>query len=159
MGMRKIFLSLMSTALVLLLLACSSQNFKNDNQLSEASADNVKGSDKKPTTTDEVVEKEVETLKETSIESFLKENPNYKKENIESRWAVILDIDPGRNKEHLKITIRDQDTQGILILNEKKQKSSHLKKGQNIIIVTGKAWAESIPLQNTSLKLEVLDVL
>lgn len=96
---QSLLLSLMSVALVFLLIGCSSQ--------------------------EEVYKKEIESLKISLIEDVLKENPEYSYDALESRWAVVQDVVPGRTSENnLKVKVIDQQSKDILILRNDKHNLS-----------------------------------
>ncbi|MCT1404076.1 hypothetical protein M4D81_34270 [Paenibacillus sp. p3-SID867] len=139
--MKKSASSLISILLVLFLMACSSsennivKNIENENQTTEDSFDSHKIGD----------------LKKSTLEHFVIENPNYKKENLESRWVEVINIQ--NSNEQFFVTVKDQESNERLILKNETQDLSSLQVGENIIIVTTKTWLESNPLQNNVLKL------
>ncbi len=156
--MKKVFISLILTMVVVVFLAaCSSQDLDNSKVLTVNSINNVEGSEEKESKTkDQLSEKQFETQKETLMESFLIENPEYEKENLESIWALVLDVVPSKDENQLSVKIKDYDTQEILILKDEKEKLSDIKKGQDIVAITTKLWKQSAPPQNSPLKLIIL---
>lgn len=155
--MKKVLISLVLTMVVVFLAACSPQDAEDGKQLTVNHINNVEVSiEKDNKTKDQVNEKEYENQREDLMKSFLSENPEYKKENIESIRALVIDIVPSQNERQLSIKIRDYDTQEILTLRDEKEKLSALKEGQDIVVVTTKLWKQSAPPQNSPLKLIVL---
>lgn len=155
--MKEVFISLVLTMVVVFLAACSPQDAEGGKELIVNHIYNVEDSEEKEhKTNDQVNEKEYENQRESLMDSFLSENLEYKKENIESIRALVLDIVPSQNERQLSVKIRDYDTQEILTLRDEKEKLSALKKGQNIVVVTTKLWKQSSPPQNSPLKLIVL---
>ena len=155
--MKKVLTSLILTMVVVFLAACSLQNVEDGKELTVNPINNVEGSEERENETkDQWNDKEFETQKETVIESFLVENPEYEKENIESIRALVLDIVPSKNENQLSVKIKDYDTQEIFILKDEKEKLAGIKKGQDIVAITTKLWKQSAPPQNSPLKLIVL---
>ena len=155
--MKKVLISLILTMVVVFLAACSPQEVEGGKGLTVNPINKVEGSEENEyKTKDHLSEKKIETQKETFIESFLDENPEYEKENIETIRAVVLDIVPSKNENQLSVKIKDYDTQEILILKDEKEKLAGIKKGQDIVAITTKLWKQSAPPQNSPLKLIVL---
>lgn len=156
--MRKNLISLILTMVVILLAVCSPQGVEGGKGLKVDYVNNIEGSEENENKTkDQLSVKKLETQKETLIKSFLIENPEYEKGNIESIWALVLDVFPSKNESQLSVKIRDYNTQEILILKDEKEKLSDLKKGQDIVAITTKLWKQSAPPQNSPLKLIVLE--
>lgn len=155
--MKKVFISLLLTMVMIFLAACSPQDVEGGKGLTVNLINNVEGSEERENETkDQWNDKEFETKNETLMESFLVENPEYEKENIESIRAFVLDIVPSKNENQISVKIKDYDTQEILILKDEKEKLTGIKKGQDIVAITTKLWKQSAPPQNSPLKLIVL---
>ncbi|WP_160031725.1 hypothetical protein [Paenibacillus sp. An7] len=155
--MRKVLTSLILTMVVIFLASCSSQDMEASIGLIVNPINNAEGSEGRGNKTkDQWNDKEFETLRDTVIESFLTENQEYEKENIEGMRALVLDVVPIKNENQISVKLRDYDTQEILILKDEKEKFAGLKKGQDIVAITTKLWKQSAPPQNSPLKLIVL---
>lgn len=144
--------SIISILMILLLVACESQNSEGDKEIVETSTESKNGEEKNSYSKDQI-----EELKRTSIQNFINENPDYKEENVESRWVVVLNSKISKDKK-LSVTVKDQDRESndILFLNNDIQDLSKLENGQNLIIVTTKLWKQSNPPQNDVLKITYL---
>ncbi|WIV17591.1 hypothetical protein QPK24_14280 [Paenibacillus polygoni] len=155
--MKKVLTSLILTMVIIFLAACSPQDMEGGKGLIVNPINNVEGSEERENETkDQWNDKEFETLRDSVIEGFLVENPEYEKENIESIRAFVLDIVPSKNENQISVKIKDYDTQEILILKDEKEKLTGIKKGQDIVAITTKLWKQSAPPQNSPLKLIVL---
>lgn len=133
--------------MVLLLAACGSQDSEKNKELLETSKASDNGKVEKKYSKDQI-----EDLKRNSIQNFIKENPNYQEEDIESKWVVVLDSELNK-KKNLLVTVKDQESHDPLVLGNGIEDLSKIEIGQSLIIVTTKLWKQSNPPRNDVLEI------
>ncbi|KOP64910.1 hypothetical protein AMS62_06360 [Bacillus sp. FJAT-18019] len=143
----KLTITLISILMVLLFAACGSQDSEINKEVIETSKASDNEEVKKIYSKDQI-----EDLKRNSIQNFIKENPNYQKEDIESKWVVVLGSELN-NKKSLLLTVKDQESNDLLVLGNGIEDLSKIEIGQSLIIVTTKLWKQSNPPRNDVLEI------
>ncbi|MCM3129208.1 hypothetical protein ACFQ3J_18985 [Paenibacillus provencensis] len=88
---------------------------------------------------------DLENIKDEALESTLEDYPGYQREGFESRWVEVLDL---KLSKEGRITVKDIETEEVLILREESEDLNELGKGERMIIVTRVVWMQSAPPQN-----------